>query len=116
MSKLLFFKDVQKELELDTIKDAENILKKILVVITRHLSNGHNVSLRGFGQFKPRWCKVLAGFDVADNLKTSNGYMYKLLPKFKAGTKLKASVANGVVGSKLANAAKKYKGNIHELS
>jgi integration host factor subunit beta len=81
------------------IKDVERIVNTIFSEITKSLSEGRRVELRGFGAFSVQKRKERIGRNprTGDSVKVSEKY----IPRFKSGKELriKLNSANRVSGS-----------------
>ena len=85
------------------IKDVERIVNTIFSEITKSLSEGRRVELRGFGAFSVQKRKERIGRNprTGDSVKVSEKY----IPRFKSGKELriKLNSANRVSGSVPSN-------------
>ena len=81
------------------IKDVERIVNTIFSEITKSLSEGRRVELRGFGAFSVQKRKERVGRNprTGDAVKVSEKY----IPRFKSGKELriKLNSSNRVMGS-----------------
>ncbi len=85
------------------IKDVERIVNTIFSEITKSLSEGRRVELRGFGAFSVQKRKERTGRNprTGDAVKVSEKY----IPRFKSGKELRVKLnsTNRVTGSMSSN-------------
>jgi DNA-binding protein HU-beta len=77
-------------------RTVSRIVETVFDGIAAHLQAGGEVSLVGFGTFSTRLRKARIGIDPRDPTRRINMPSVRV-PKFKAGSKLKALVREGTV-------------------